>query len=46
MPPQVKIEAALRYIEAYEKITGQKFTSAVGNVSNRIETSLKESGFL
>ncbi|MEE9406209.1 MAG: phosphoribosylaminoimidazolesuccinocarboxamide synthase [Candidatus Aenigmarchaeota archaeon] len=46
LPPAVKIEAALRYIQAYEKITGQKFVPAVGNVSNRIETSLKESGFL
>ncbi len=46
LPPAVKIEAALRYIQAYEKITGQKFTPVVGNVSNRIGTSLKESGFL
>ncbi len=37
----VRVEAARRYIEAYELITGQIFESEVGDVAERIEKNLK-----
>ncbi|MFH1237211.1 MAG: phosphoribosylaminoimidazolesuccinocarboxamide synthase [Candidatus Aenigmatarchaeota archaeon] len=43
---EVKIEAARRYIEAYEKITGKKFEVAEGNVAERIRENLENRGYL
>ncbi|MCX6818308.1 MAG: phosphoribosylaminoimidazolesuccinocarboxamide synthase [Candidatus Aenigmarchaeota archaeon] len=43
---EVKIEAARRYIEAYEKITGKKFEVTEGNVAERIRENLENKGYL
>jgi phosphoribosylaminoimidazole-succinocarboxamide synthase len=42
----VKIEAAKRYIKAYELITGEKFVLHPGNPLERIEKNLKEKGYI
>src|SRR3989338_9128078 len=41
IPDDVKIEAAKRYITAYEMITGKEFKAEVGNVIERIKRNLK-----
>ncbi len=46
IPDKVKIEAAKRYIEAYELVTGQKFKADNSNVIERIEKNLKRKGYL
>jgi phosphoribosylaminoimidazole-succinocarboxamide synthase len=43
---EVKIEAAKRYIEAYEKITGKKFEIVGGNIAERIVKNLKKKGYM
>ncbi len=40
IPEDVKIEAAKRYIQAYEMITGKQFEAEVGDVSERIKKNL------
>lgn len=42
VPDEVRVEAARRYIEAYELITGQKFEAQVGPVLPRLEENLKK----
>ena len=42
IPDEVKIEAAKRYITAYEMITGKEFNARNGNVLERIEYNLKK----
>ena len=42
IPDEVKIEAAKRYITAYEMITGKEFEAKNENVMERIERSLKK----
>ncbi len=42
VPDDVRVEAARRYIEAYELITGQKFEAQVGPVLPRLEENLKK----
>ena len=46
IPDEIKVEAARRYIKAYEMITGQEFKAEVGDVKNRIYKNLKNSGLL
>ena len=46
IPDKIKIEAARRYIEAYELVTGQKFTADNSDVLERIENNLKEKGYM
>jgi phosphoribosylaminoimidazole-succinocarboxamide synthase len=46
IPDEIKIEAARRYIKAYEMITGQDFKAEVGKVNERIERNLKEKDLL
>ena len=46
IPDDVKIEAAKRYIKAYEMITGKEFKAEVGNILERIKGNLKEKGYL
>ena len=41
IPDEVKVEAAKRYITAYEMITGKEFEAKNGNVLERIEKNLK-----
>lgn len=44
VPPvsdELKVETAQKYIEAFEMITGQEFTSQPGDVHSRIEENLK-----
>lgn len=43
---EVRIMLARKYIEVYERLTGETFTSAVGSVAARIEQNLKAKGFL
>jgi phosphoribosylaminoimidazole-succinocarboxamide synthase len=43
---QVRIEAAKRYILAYEKITGKEFEVIEGSVLERIRNNLKQKGYL
>jgi phosphoribosylaminoimidazole-succinocarboxamide synthase len=42
IPDEVRVEAARRYIEAYELITGQTFEAEVGPVLPRLEENLKK----
>ena len=42
IPDDVKIEAAKRYITAYEMITGKEFKAEVGNALERIKRSLRK----
>jgi phosphoribosylaminoimidazole-succinocarboxamide synthase len=37
---------ARKYIDVFERLTGQVFSSAVGSVASRIEQNLKAKGFL
>jgi phosphoribosylaminoimidazole-succinocarboxamide synthase len=45
IPEEVVVEAAKRYIESYETITGRKFIVSEGNVMERIKSSLLAKGF-
>ena len=42
IPDDIKIEAAKRYITAYEMIAGKEFKAEVGNVMERIRKNLKK----
>ena len=42
----IRTEIALTYINAFERITGQKFESPVGDVSARLEKNLRAKGYL
>lgn len=42
----VRVEAAKRYIKAYELITGQDFNVGKKSIKNRIEENLMKSGYL
>ena len=42
VPDEVRVEAARRYIEAYELITGQEFVAEVGDPLPRIEKNLQK----
>jgi phosphoribosylaminoimidazole-succinocarboxamide synthase len=46
IPDEVKIEAAKRYIKAYEMITGQEFKAEIGDISNRIKQNLASKALL
>jgi len=46
IPDEVKIEAAKRYITAYEMITGKKFEAKNGDVLSRIKNNLKKAKLL
>ncbi|NYZ76829.1 phosphoribosylaminoimidazolesuccinocarboxamide synthase, partial [Candidatus Micrarchaeota archaeon] len=46
LTPEVVIEAAKRYMEAYEKITGVKFKMTEGNAIQRIIKNLKQKGYM
>ena len=37
---------ARKYIEVFERLTGETFTSDVGSVAARIERNLKAKGYL
>ena len=40
IPDDIKVEAARRYIKAYEMITGNKFKAEVGDVKERIRGNI------
>ena len=42
IPDDIKVEAAKRYIRAYEMITGKEFKAEVGDVKERIKKSLEK----
>lgn len=42
VPDEVRVEAARRYIEAYELITGENFNAEVGAVLPRLEANLQK----
>ena len=46
MPEEVRLEAAKRYIEAYETITGQEFIVTDEPAQIRMERNLKAKGYL
>ncbi len=46
IPDSIKTEAAKRYIQAYELITGKNFEAVPGNPEERIKRNLKERGVL
>ena len=46
LAPEVVTEAAKRYIEAYEKITGKNFKVVGGNVLQRIINNLRKRGYM
>jgi phosphoribosylaminoimidazole-succinocarboxamide synthase len=39
---EIRIQTAIKYIQAYELITGTQFTAEVGDVNSRIERNLKQ----
>lgn len=41
LPDEVRIEAAKRYITAYELITGREFKPAEGSIAQRVEAALR-----
>jgi phosphoribosylaminoimidazole-succinocarboxamide synthase len=43
---EVRIEAARRYIEVYEQMTGKEFSWHRGNVLQRVTENLKKKGYL
>ncbi len=43
---EVRVMLARKYIDVFERLTGQVFSSAVGSVASRIEQNLKAKGFL
>jgi phosphoribosylaminoimidazole-succinocarboxamide synthase len=43
---EVRIMLARKYIDVFERLTGETFTSAVGSVASRIERNLKAKGYL
>ncbi len=45
-PEKLVIELSRRYIKLYEMITGKEFEAETGDVSERIESNLKEKGYL
>ena len=46
IPDEVKIEAAKRYIKAYEMITGKEFEAEIEDISNRIKQNLASKALL
>lgn len=46
MTPEVRVEAAKRYIQAYEVITGQEFIPLDGPIDQRIERALMKKGYI
>ncbi len=42
----VRVMLARKYIEVYERLTGEEFRSEVGSVANRIRANLKAKGYL
>jgi phosphoribosylaminoimidazole-succinocarboxamide synthase len=42
----VRVMLARKYLEVFEKLTGQSFDSKVGSVADRIEANLKAKGYL
>ena len=46
IPDDIKVEAARRYIKAYEMITGKDFKAEVGDVKGRIKDNLKKMDLL
>jgi phosphoribosylaminoimidazole-succinocarboxamide synthase len=43
---QIRTEIALTYIQAFERITGEHFTSSAGEVGARVERNLRAKGYL
>jgi phosphoribosylaminoimidazole-succinocarboxamide synthase len=43
---EVRVMLARKYIEVYERLTGETFTSGVGSVAERIERNLRAKGYL
>ena len=43
---EVRVMLARKYIEVFERLTGETFTSAVGSVAARIEQNLRAKGYL
>ena len=46
LPDEVRIEAARRYIEAYETVTGQTFVPGEGEIYERVESAMAAGGYL
>ena len=46
IPDDIKVEAARRYIKAYEMITSRDFKAEVGDVKERIRKNLRKTGVL
>tara|TARA_Y100000310_G_scaffold345846_1_gene471142 strand:- start:34287 stop:35255 length:969 start_codon:yes stop_codon:yes gene_type:complete len=44
IPDEIKVEAAQRYIKAYEMITGKTFEAQPGNILERIKSNLQKAG--
>jgi len=42
---EVRVMLARKYIEVFERLTGETFSSAVGSVAERIERNLKAKGY-
>ena len=42
IPDDIKVEAAKRYMTAYEMVTGNKFKGEVGDIKERINRNLKK----
>jgi phosphoribosylaminoimidazole-succinocarboxamide synthase len=46
LPDEIRMEAARRYIQVYELVTGTEFVPADGPIAARIETALSAGGYM
>lgn len=46
IPPEVRVDLAQSYVEAFERLTGQTFEGEVGPVAERIARNLEAAGLL
>jgi len=46
IPEDIKVQAVERYIEVFETVTGKEFETREEQIHNRIETNLKNKGYL
>ena len=46
IPAEVRVDLARKYIAAYERITGTRFTGGEGDVGARLEVNLRRAGLL
>lgn len=46
IPAEIRIDLAQKYVQNYERLTGQAFQPAVGDPAARLEANLRKAGIL